>query len=447
MVTATISLTASLERSLVYRSLRAASGMFPLTVQGVLTLLLVAFALRQYAYGALDLVVFALGICALSILIFCLFCTIVSGVLIQRRIGRTIANNASTNESVTLEAGFPNDSGFDLPALNYFPLIKLNWQVEFPDFVATRIRFTDDASGAALLSEELLPQKRCLSNRMTRVFTVSDVLGFCRYSWRQIQERECYCLPQVNTLKQLPLLRSMTAEDGIPDSTGSPEGDRMEIRRYAPGDSVRDIMWKAYARSGQLNVRLAEKSVFHSQRTLAYLLSSNNDEAAAAAARIALQRGILGEDWVFGADGSELPCSETGSALRAVAASRALQGTHAYGLDKFIQAQAATGATHCIVFAAAERAHWLESFKSSLQHYRGQLSLVLAIDQITVERRQARWRRLLFSSRRTNETTIAGSVHKAELLGLLTELGQFVESVLIIERRSGYCYDKNLKKI
>lgn len=447
MRTTRIALTASLERSFVYRLLHIAAGLFPLTLQGLLTLLLVAFALRRYAYGSQDLVVFALGICALAILVFALFCTILSGVLIQRRIAHELKTQQPTVNATNLEAGFHNSSGFNLPALNYFPLIKLHWEVIFPDSISTRIRHTTDDSGDARLEEELLPQRRCLSSSVQRVFTVSDVLGFCRYSWRQTQERECYCLPQVNTLKHLPLLRSMTAEDGIPDPTGSPEGDRMEIRPYAPGDSVRDIMWKAYARSGQLNVRLAEKSVFHSQRTLAYLLSSKQDEAASAAARIALQRGALGEDWVFGADGSSQTTSELASALRAIAASRQLSAPIEFGLDKFMQSQAAAGATHCIVFAAAERTHWLDQFKASLHQFRGQFSLVLATDRIVADAQTSSWWQFVLKSRETEAGASESQVDKAELLGLLTEIGHFVESVLIIERQSGLCYDRNLKKL
>ena len=139
---------------------------------------------------------------------------------------------------------------------------------------------------------------------------MQDVLGLCQLSWQLGQRVRCRALPQLHAIKQLPLLRSLTAEDGIPNPSGQPEGDRMEIRPYAPGDSIKNIMWKVYARSRQLNVRLPEHSVFQSKRTIAYLLTSDNDEAAAAVARVALQSGALGEDWAFGADGHEKPISE-----------------------------------------------------------------------------------------------------------------------------------------
>jgi len=432
---------------MLFRFLRHASSMFPLSLQGILTLGLTTYALRRYAYGSQDLVVFAIGICALAILVFSLFCTIVSGVLVQRRIHRKIEQHAAESSRLQLEAGFPNESGFQLSTLNYFPLIRLSWKASYPDLIETRIRVTMDNEGNTLLREELLPHRRFLSDSMQRQFTVSDVLGFARYTWRETERCEYLCLPQMNTLKQLPLLRSMTAEDGMPDPGGSPEGDRMEIRRYAPGDSVRDIMWKAYARSGQLNVRLAEKSVFHSQRTLAYLLSSKHDEAAAATARVALQRGVFGEDWLFGADGSRDESSDLTDALRVVAASRAVDREHPYGLDNFLQAQSMTGASHCIVFAAAERGSKFQRLLSTLQNHPGRISLILAVDALSENISSSLWRRILMKSPGKDANSLEYEIKKADLIGILTDLSHFVESVLVIERRTGLCFDERLRKV
>lgn len=415
-------------------------GLFPLTVQGLITLLLTAYALRVYGYGSMDLVVFSLAICALSILIFSLFCSVVGGIFIQRRIRGSLARLAGDAKPVQLEAGYPNESGFALPALNYFPLVKLSWQVIYPDFIETRVR----VSGSGELVEELVPTKRCKTEHITRLFTVSDVLGFCRYSWREKQTIACTALPRTNTVKPLPLLRSLTAEDGIPNPSGDPDGDRMEIRPYVPGDSVRNIMWKVFARSRQLNVRLAEKSVFHSNRTVAYLLSSEYDEAAAAVARVALESGALGDDWAFSADGTEAPAESLPAALDAIARSRAIEAPFSYGLDAFIDRAAGQTGAHCIVFAAAEFAPWFDQLKRTLSRYPGRFSLVLATDGFR-EAEQARlWQRLLLKDAAA-EPAEAGS--RADLLKLLTDLGQLVESTVVVDRKTGLSFDQNLRKV
>jgi hypothetical protein len=433
----------NVKRSVIVRTLKLGIGLFPLTLQGLITLLVTALCLSLFGYGSMDLVVFAIAICALAILVFCLFCSVISGVFVQRKIQRRISKSKRAAAIIKVEAGYPNETGFTLPTLNLLPLVKLSWKVVYPDFIETRTRVDSNNH----LLEEIIPAKRFHTDNIVRQFTVSDVLGFCRYSWLQKQEIACMALPKTNTVKTLPLLRSLTAEDGIPNPSGDPEGDRMEIRPYAPGDSVRNIMWKVYARNRQLTVRLAEKSVFHSKRTVAYLLSSENDEAAAAVARMALESGALGEDWAFAADGTENPCENLPSALEAVARSRALAAPFSYGLDNFLSQAVGQAGGHCIVFAAAETATWLPLLKKTIGVYSGQFSLILATDGFLVEESVVFWRKLLFqeSSEPTKGPETGSS--RGELLNLLTELGQLVESTLVVDRKTGLSFDKSLRKV
>lgn len=431
-----------LQHSLLLSYIGKMTLLFPLTLQGVITLSLAALTLSVYGYGSMDLVVFSLAICALAIVIFSLFCTVIGGLFIQRRVQKILQQQAGSSRLINLEAGYPNETGFCLPTLNYFPLVKLSWRIVFPDWFETRIRMSPDMSS----TEEVIPHKRCRTSRITRRFVVSDVLGFCRYSWVQDQQAECMALPQTNSVKPLPLLRSLTPEDGIPNPSGDPDGDRMDIRPYVPGDSVRNIMWKVYARTRQLNVKLPEKSVFQSNRTIAYLLSSPNDEAAAAVARIALEAGVLGDDWAFAADGTEQPCETLASALDAIAKSRAIGTGHRYGLDKFLSLASGQSGVHCIVFAAAEIAPWLGSLKKTIAGFPGQFSLVIATDGFDDRQPATLWQRLFLRNEgKTSYHQPTGS--RTEMLKLLTDLGQLVESTLVVDRKTGFSFDHNLRKV
>ena len=420
---------------------RYLAGLFPLTLQGTITLLFTSWALSAYGYGAMDLVVFALAICGLSILVCCLFCSVGFGIFMQRKIRREIANSDTPLNNIEVEAGYPNETGFSLPAVSFFPLVRLAWKIIYPDEIATRTRLDSENQ----LREEIIPSRRCLSERVVREFSVRDVLGLSQFSWRLEQAVSCKALPQVSAVKQLPILRSLTAEDGIPHNTGDPEGDRMEIRPYAPGDSVKNIMWKVYARNRQLNVRLPERSVFQSKRTLAYLLTSKHDEAAAAVARVALETGALGEDWAFGADGFESPVSDLSSALQAIAGSRSLDGGHDYGLDRFLGHAGNHGSAHCIVFAAAEKNPSLELLKNTISSYSCQFSLIMATDSLQEEQNPAWWKKYLLR-RDSNAQPLSHST-RHDLLHLLTEVGQQVESTLVVDRETGFSFDQYLRKV
>ena len=54
------------------------------------------------------------------------------------------------------------------------------------------------------------------------------------------------------------------------------------------------------------------------------------------------------------------------------------------------------------------------------------------------------WRNLLFQE--PTEALKTGS-SRGELLKLLTELGQLVESTLVVDRKTGLSFDKSLRKV
>src|SRR5690606_20831174 len=184
--------------------------------------------------------------------------------------------------------------------------------------------------------------------------------------------------------------------------------------------SVRDIMWKAYARNRHLNVRLPERSVFHSNRTLAYLLSSPEDEAAAAVARVAVESGALGDDWLFAADGSEGATATRSDALERIAQSRALDGPLPYGLDAFLQQHAGQGSLHCIVFASANSAPWLPLLRATTTRFRVRFSVVLATDGFQDSQPRTVMQKVqLKKPSRTSRVSAAGATQR-QLSTLLT---------------------------
>lgn len=421
----------------------------PLTMQGLAVILIALLALQRFGYGRMDLVVFALAVCALAIVSFSTIIVLLGGLILRNQIMNHLEIRSLVQrkpERIRVEAGYPNDTGFTLHTMPWLPLIGVSWEVIYPDAIETRNLLSSDEQE---WEEQIKPLRRCRSTRITRRFTVRDVLGFSRFSWRFTQDGELMALPQAGNIRALPLLRSLTAEDGIPDPGGNPEGDRMEIRPYVPGDSVRDIMWKVYARNRHLNVRLPERSVFHSNRTLAYLLSSPDDEAAAAVARVAVESGALGEDWLFGADGSEDATSKKSDALERIAQSRALDGALPYRLDAFLQQHGGQGSVHCIVFAGANSAPWLNQLRATTGRFRVRFSVVLATDGFQDDQAPPLLHRVLFggNTRQAVKRMSTGSTSLNRLGTLLTQLGQLVESTLVVDRHTGQTFSGQLKPL
>jgi hypothetical protein len=417
--------------------LRRLAPFFPFSLAGLLILAATVIALRSFGYGRMDLVIFALTVCVLAIVLVSLMMVTVTGIWLRSKFNKL---SQTTLPALQAEAGFPNETGFCPTAFSWLPLMKLEWRVEQPDAMPTRI--THNAEDG-LLEESITPQLRCQGTQLTRLFTLQDVLGLCRFSWRCRQAAIIQVLPQTGKLRDLPVLRSMDNEDGIPNPRGNPDGDRMDIRRYAPGDSTRNIMWRVYARNRHLNVRLPEKSMFQADRTLAYLVSGESDEAAAGVARFALSQGTLGSPWIFGADGSQDSASTPAAALPIIAGSRQPGRKLEYGLDRFLGRHGSVQSA-CVVFAPAQAGAWSSALAATLTKFPGTFTIILATDKIAETQPGHGWKNLILLE---PAATGPGNTDAGELRSLIAGLVKAGARVWIVDRQSGFTFDQRLKRV
>lgn len=85
--------------------------------------------------------------------------------------------------------------------------------------------------------------------------TVHDPLGFLRLDGRVRVERAVRVHPPTERLRTLARPHAVRRVTGVHPSRVAGRGvEFAEIRRYASGDSLRDINWRASARSGELQV-------------------------------------------------------------------------------------------------------------------------------------------------------------------------------------------------
>ena len=183
--------------------------------------------------------------------------------------------------------------------------------------------------------------------------------------------------------------------------------------------------------TGQLNVRTPERSIEHTRRTVAYLVAAPGDEPAAAAARVALERGDLGDQWLFGADGGSEVYTELEPALRALAASveSRLEGA---GLSAFLGRIHRAGNVSCVIFAPARAGAWIDHVLGAVRGFSGAVSFVLAVDGIDRDPPPT-WRRFLFSDPENRAVPVD------EMTLVLRRLGG-AGSVEVLDRVSGRAY-------
>ena len=143
-------------------------------------------------------------------------------------------------------------------------------------------------------------------------FIVADIFGLFRMQFEHTANCLIRVLPQTSQL-EVETLRLPSDGGDSENPHGRPDGDPIEMRRYAPGDPHRMILWKAYARTRKLLVRTPEKAESDENATAVLLLSCEDDHAAADVVQYLIKR--RGENVLFAAVGIEAVAFDTHSAL------------------------------------------------------------------------------------------------------------------------------------
>ncbi len=224
-----------------------------------------------------------------------------------------------------------------------------------------------------------------------RRWTLQDPFGLARLRWSEPRAQTVSIAPWLGHLARCPALTSLAQGDVVSHPLGPTAGDRIDLRPYQPGDPLRLVAWKVYARTGELDVRVPERALAPHVRTAAYLVASPDDEASAAAAWVAVERGLLGPDWIFGADGAE-PTADVDQARQAILRSAAHRDRSAAGLAVFLRELEKTGPLHVILFVPGRPGPWLES---CAREAGPDFSVVIGVDDVRASAVSGRswWRR------------------------------------------------------
>lgn len=351
--------------------------LFPLTALGVSIVAIASAALWLFALPRMDYVLMLA--CALALILAGLaLIAVIPGAIWVRSTVKKRAAGTDTPLLIEAQRGFA--MLLRLPAFRALPLIHVRWSwISPPGFVV------DVVQEGGELTEKIEALERAEVDHIERMFVVEDAFGLTRISFPASEKRSIRALPYPGKLSSAPMLRSHAGGDDLPHPIGVPEGDRVDMRHYVPGDPLRLALWKVYARTGELMVRTPERAISPSWRIVAYLPATEHDEPAAAAARVALNAGLFGEGWRFSADGANRIADDKDSAIDLVISSRKARGTpdgDAAGLAPFLEQVGDIARTRLILFLPAKPGPWLDTCTAALRHWTGAVTAIIATDRV-----------------------------------------------------------------
>ncbi len=405
--------------------LRRLVGLFPLRPAGVLAGAggLLIFGI----YGLLrqDRLLLVFGGVWLLLWLLCLVSVLAGSLLLWWGLPR------GPGRALETESGERVRTGFSLHLPWFIPLLHLEWRWEYP----AEVEVLPDVEGRHY-TERVIARRRGSWAGIRRLLTVSDAFGLCAITFPHEELRDLRFVPAKGRLDRVHVVQGLSGGDAIPQVEGSPVGDPLDLRAYAPGDPIRYVLWKVYGRSRQLVVRNPERALAPTRRTVAYLVAGSGDEPAAGAARVAVQ-GALGQSWTFGADGSEGPASSTADAMERIIRSADVPlGEGARGLSAFFSS---TGGDYrrAVLFVPPRPGPWLEGVKAAMggSGLPPQLDFVVCTDGFAAPEKVP-----LLAPPPVPDPTRPLRTAPADLRKVLTELGKCSTTILVVDRRTGELY-------
>jgi uncharacterized protein (DUF58 family) len=365
----------------VTQAVRRVVDLFPLTGLGLLVVTTAALALVVYGLRRLDLVLLVVGGTFVGLTAVSLLAVVATALGLWLYVRRRKA----PGEPIDVECGFPHRTGFSLGGVRFIPLVDVSWTWVQPP---AELRLVLDRGR---LTEEVVGLRRGMVPGVTRRMVVRDVLGLCAVAWCWRDDRPLRFVPTVGALRNLEVIRGMSAGEDLPHPEAPAEGGPFDMRHYSPGDPIRFVLWKVFAKSRELLVRTPERALAPARQTAAYLVTGHADEAAAGAARLAVAAGALGSGWTLGADGCPEAASTPGMALdvltRSAATAEARGGAD---LADFLGRHGERQSARVVVFVPGRPGPWLTTVAAAVRSLGERLELVICVDGIT-RAPQRRW--------------------------------------------------------
>ena len=364
----------------------------PLTTLGVVVGAGSWLAWSIYAAGQQDYILRAALVLVWALMAVSVLGVALATALIYRRIRRS--EDAPVNRRVDVGNRFTTE--LRLPRLRWWPLVQLDVRWDGPPNL--HVALIDDGRHTR---EQITPKGRGRLVHLVRRVTVRDIFGLSALTLPVRTPTSLRIAPQMAPGGIALALRHASAE-GIPHPDGAPVGDLIEMRRYTPGDSMRMVLWKIYARTRRLLVRMPERAITPQPSLVAWFIPGEGDEATASAARTFLERGSLGADFVFGADGTDYLMHTPAEAVEAIIESAHHREGGAADLAA-LRTLDANQLNNTLFFVPPVPGPWLDRLTAFVATLPAPPTLVTAVDT-AIAKHHGRVKRLL----------IAESAHAAE---------------------------------
>ena len=115
--------------------------------------------------------------------------------------------------------------------------------------------------------------------------TVKDAFGFAHHSWTVAEQTAIAIAPPTAHDSTLPVLSSTQRPGEMMVDIFNRQGDPFDIKQYHPADGIKKIVWKAFAKRGELLSRHPEASMTPEGFVVLFTIAAKEGDRACAHAQ------------------------------------------------------------------------------------------------------------------------------------------------------------------
>ena len=398
--------------------------LFPLRPAGVVLLGLGLEVVFRLSQAEADYVLYPAGLVVIGLVAGCALLVIGGAVTLRRRVRRLEANVPER-----LETTHEVLTGFRIEGLARWLVLDVRLEWVTPASTHVRLLRSD-----GWLEERVTPGSRGRSEALVRRFTVEDVFGLAQVAFSVEWQTSLSIVPAA-AAHVAEMLPSRASGDAVAHPSGREEGDLVEMRitrrvtrsgtccgRPTPG-----------ARGGFL-VRMPERAIAQRPLNVALFVAGPRDEPSAGAARLYVEKGLLGPDFIFAADGASRPTRSAVEAVEQLIDSVKAQGDGGATLEALVQQIEPARLTAFLVFAPPADGPWRQRLLGLVRQRGVTATVVIGVDHLidvdAEAQAKGRLHRLVFQ----DDGAVASD---AGLLALRDALEADGHTVRLVHRPSG----------
>ena len=255
-----------------------------LSVRGLVLLLFLLYLLKGPVLGEADIIASVLAYSMLIVIFAASVTTLVYGHLLRRALQVSIVPQYSSDDPIDrVESGKQVAFVIKIDPLHVPPLYEMNLELRFPE-EGVRVPMHTLKGRPQVdrrITEEIVFPHRGLWEIRGAKLSFGDQLGLTSLAWEigadEIGHGFTVYPPRIEE-NRLPVKTSCfrTGDDVV--DVHERRGEPFDLKRYHPSDGIRKIVWKIFAKSGELLSRHAEPAMSPEGQVAVFCLAKPEED-------------------------------------------------------------------------------------------------------------------------------------------------------------------------